>query len=158
MEQSIDIPRLLYSVMEENVITPAVARTKIMQIEEVIRCLPCQMELQPTHYFSKGIYARELFIPAGVILTGKIHKTEHINIISQGDISVLTEEGIQRIRAPFTMVVKPGIKRVGFTHEDTVWTTIHATEETDLDKLEAELIAPTFDDFFNILDAEQIGG
>ena len=158
MDNNLDIPQMLSSMMEKNSISPAEARNKIMQIEEVIKCLPCQMDLEPVHHFAKGIYARELFLPAGVILTGKIHKTEHINIISMGDISVITEDGIQRIKAPCTMVVRPGIKRVGFTHTDTIWTTIHATTETDLEKLEEELIAPSYDEFFNILDAVQIGG
>jgi hypothetical protein len=106
-----------------------------------------QVEIKPVHYFADGLYAREIFVPKGVLLTGKIHRTEHLNIISKGDISVVTENGTKRIKAPFTMVSKPGTKRVGYAHEDTVWTTIHATKEVDLEKIELELIAPTFEDF-----------
>lgn len=127
-------------------IQPIVTRGKILALEDAMRQMP-QVEIPPVHYFSKGLYAREIFIPKGTLLTGKIHKTEHLNIISKGDISVVTEEGTKRIQAPFTMVAKPGTKRVGYAHEDTVWTTIHATEETDLEKIEHELIAPTFEDF-----------
>ena len=102
------------------------------------------MEITPVHYFAKGLYAREIFIPKGTLLTGKIHRTEHLNIISKGDISVVTEEGTKRITAPFTMIAKPGTKRVGYAHEDTVWTTVHATDETDLEKIELELIAADY--------------
>ncbi len=35
---------------------------------------------------------------------------------------------------------------MGLALEDTVWTTIHATHETDISKIEAQLIAETFDD------------
>jgi hypothetical protein len=100
-----------------------------------------QLDLSVKHYFSPGIYARELFIPAGTLLTGKVHKFEHLNIMSQGDMSVLTENGIKRVQAPFTIVSPAGTKRIAFAHADSVWTTIHATEETDLDKIENLLIA-----------------
>jgi hypothetical protein len=120
-------------------------REKIDLIEAEMKKAP-QLEIATTHHFSKGLYAREIFIPKGTLLTGKIHKTEHLNIVSQGDISVLTEGGIKRVQAPFTMISSPGTKRIGYAHEDTVWTTIHATEETDLEKLEEELIAKTHDE------------
>jgi hypothetical protein len=100
-----------------------------------------QLDLPIKHYFSPGLYARELFIPAGTLLTGKVHKFEHLNIMSQGDMSVLTENGIKRVQAPFTIVSPAGTKRIAFAHADTVWTTIHATEETDLDKIEDLLVA-----------------
>ena len=123
---------------------PADMRQKIDTLERAMLSMP-QMEIDPTHYFADGLYAREIFIPKGTILTGKIHRTEHLNIISKGDISVMTEHGIKRIKAPCTMVSKPGTKRVGYAHEDTVWTTIHASAERDLDKLEVLLIAPTYE-------------
>lgn len=99
-----------------------------------------QLEILTTHYFAEGLYAREIFIPKGVLLTGKIHKTEHLNILSKGEITVWTEDGMKRLKSPYTLVSKPGTKRVGFAHEDTIWTTIHATKETNLEKLELELI------------------
>lgn len=100
-----------------------------------------QLELPVKHYFSQGVYARELFIPKGTLLTGKIHKFAQLNIMSQGDMSVMTEDGVKRVKAPFTIVSPPGTKRIAYAHEDTVWTTIHGTDETDLDKIEAHYIA-----------------
>lgn len=100
-----------------------------------------QLDLPVKHHFSQGIYARELFIPKGTLLTGKIHKYEQLNIMSKGDMSVLTDDGIVRVQAPFTIVSPPGTKRVAYAHEDTVWTTIHGTDETDLEKLEDHYIA-----------------
>lgn len=114
---------------------------KIMRLESEMAKLP-QADFPVTHHFSDGIYAREIFIPKGSLLTGKMHATDHLNIISRGDISVLTENGIQRIKAPATIMARAGMKRIGYAHEDTVWTTIHGTHETDLDRLEAALIIP----------------
>jgi hypothetical protein len=119
-----------------------VLRGKIDQLEALMRREP-QVEIEPVHHFAHGLYAREITIKAGTLLTGKIHRTEHLNIVSKGRIIVWTEDGMREVSAPFTMVSHPGTKRVGYALEDTVWTTIHATAETDLMKLEAELIAPT---------------
>ena len=132
-------------------LTPAAIRTKIMHVEEVIRALPDQRSSLPTlHHFANGLYVREVYMEAGLLLTGKIHKHEHINIISKGDVSVITEDGIDRITAPRTMVVRPGIKRILYVHEDTIWATIHfnPTNETDLGKLEKEFVTNSYDEFF----------
>jgi hypothetical protein len=120
------------------------ARAALLNLEEFLKKQP-QAEFVTNHYFAPGVYARELYIPKGHALTGKIHRTEHLNIVSVGRIAVVTEEGKRFvIEAPYTFVSKPGTKRAGFALEDTVWTTIHPTTETNLDKLEDELIAPSF--------------
>jgi hypothetical protein len=127
--------------------TDAEIREKIDALE--VKMLACpQVEIPPRHYFAKGLYAREITIPRGTLLTGKIHTTEHLNIISKGEISVLTEHGPKRVKAPCTLISPPGTKRLGFAHEETVWTTIHANPENehDVDKLEAVLISPTYFD------------
>lgn len=120
-------------------------RAEILAIEARISQVD-QIECPIRHYFSKGCYVREMTIPAGAMLTGMIHLTEHINIISKGDISVLTEEGPVRIQAPFTFVSKPGTKRVGVAHSETVWSCIHVTDETDLAKIQAEVVTNDFGD------------
>lgn len=125
----------------EGMKTPLELREKIDQLEDLMLEEP-QIEIPTVHRFADGLYAREVTIPKGALVTGKIHKTEHINVVSKGDISVLTPEGMKRIKAPCTFVAPAGTKRVGFAHEETVWTTFHATEETDLDRLEADLIEP----------------
>jgi hypothetical protein len=90
-------------------------REKILALEADMRNMD-QVIIEPVHYFAKGLYAREISIPKGTLLTGKIHRSEHLNIISKGDISVVTESGTRRIKAPFTMVSQPGTKRVGYAH------------------------------------------
>lgn len=100
-----------------------------------------QVECPVKHYFSRGVYAREGTIPKGTLVTGAIHKYEQINILSKGDISVLTEDGIVRVQAPFTVVSPPGTKRIAYTHEESVWTTIFATDETNPEKIVADMCA-----------------
>lgn len=100
-----------------------------------------------TNHFTKGIYARELFIPKGTVMTSKLHKLPRLCIISQGEVSFTTEFGSQRVKAPYTAVFPPGSKVALFTHEDTVWTAIHGTDETDMEKLEMNLIAKDHGEF-----------
>lgn len=127
-------------------IEPASLRAKVFAAEDQIRALP-PAALRVTHHFSQGVYARELFIPKGTVLTGKIHKHENLNIMSAGELSVLTEEGMKRVRAPFTVVSPPGTKRIAYAHEDTVWTTIHGTDETDVEKIEEMFVAESEQEF-----------
>lgn len=121
----------------------APTRAQIRNLEAHLAQLP-QLEITTRHHFAKGLYAREIVIPAGTILTGKVHAEEHLNIVSKGRIEVWTEDGMREVSAPFTMVSRPGTKRVGLAIEETVWTTIHAnpTDDTDLVLLEAKLIEP----------------
>lgn len=96
------------------------------------------------HVFADGVYARCMNIPKGTMLTGKIHKTQHINIIAKGKITVVTEKGRRTITAPCIFVAEPNTKRAGYAHEDTVWINIHPTKETDLAKIEEAVIAEDF--------------
>ena len=119
-------------------IAEMVERDKVMALEKEIQRLP-QVECPVWHFFAPGLYARKMLIPAGVTLTGAVHKTEHLCIIS-GDISVTTDDGLKRVTDPHSIInSKPGAKRAGFAHSDTYWTTVHATDERDLDKLVREL-------------------
>jgi len=99
------------------------------------------------HFFIPGGYGREMTAPAGLLLIGKIHKYPCINIISKGRIAVATEDGTQEIVAPFTFVSPAGVKRAGVTIEDTVWTTFHVTDETDIDKVEDAIAVETYEEY-----------
>ena len=110
-------------------------RDQVTLIEDEMRKHP-RIEIPMRHYFSPGVYAREITIPAGTLLTGRIHKYEQLNILSSGEISVLTEEGMKRVKAPFTIVSPAGTKRIAYAHTECVWTTILGTDETDPDKIE----------------------
>lgn len=118
-----------------------VTREQIMRLEDVIRDMP-QAQIEPVHTFGPGFYARTITIPAGCTLVGKVHATEHIFMVSKGDITLATEDGNRRVQAPFQIVCRPGMKRAGYAHTETVCTNVHITTETDLARLESDLIEP----------------
>ena len=107
------------------------------------------------HYFTPkdekygcSTYAREIFLPKGSFVIGKIHKHPHLNFISKGRVKVFTEFGDKHLVAPCTFISEVGLKRAVYAEEDTIWTTVHLTEfenEFDLDKIEQEVISPTYD-------------
>lgn len=121
-------------------------REKLAYAVEVIKQLP-QLDVTINHHFAEGIYAREGLIPKDTVFVGRVHLHSQINIISKGDVTVLTEEGIKRYTAPCTWSAKKGTQRAAYTHEDTVWTTILGTNETDPTVIFDTMTKPTYDDF-----------
>lgn len=99
-------------------------------------------EIPVKHYFAPGMYAREMFIPKGAKIVGKIHRHSHLNTITYGDICVATFEGVERHIGHKTLVSPAGVQRVVYAQANTLWTTYHLTNETDLTKIEEELIMP----------------
>lgn len=94
------------------------------------------------HHFTPGIYAREILMKAGSVLTSKIHKTEHPFVVSQGKCLVYLnrEDGWAAICAPHFGVTQPGTRRILVILEDTIWTTFHATDLTDPAEIERTII------------------
>jgi hypothetical protein len=121
----------------------AKVRSMISRLEEKIK-REVQVNIEPTHHFSDGVYAREIRIPKGTLITGAIHKFKNMNMISQGDVSFMSIDGSMRVKAPYTFVASPGVKRVIFAHTDTVWTTIHGTNLTNLKEIEEFFIAKDY--------------
>lgn len=108
---------------------------KIYRLEQTIQENLDQVDCPETHHFAPGQYAREIFIPAGVVLTGAVHTTAHLTVVAKGRIKLMTEDGVQEVCAPAVLFSKPGLKRAGFALEDTVFITFHPTDETDPDKI-----------------------
>ena len=98
------------------------------------------------HSFADGCYIREIFNPANELIITKIHKKEHPFFLMEGKMSILTENGVKHIEAPYHGITKPGTKRAIYTHTDCVFVTVHATENTDIQKIEEEVIAKDFND------------
>jgi hypothetical protein len=117
------------------------------------------------HYFAPvvdeygcGTYAREMTIPKGTVIVGKIHRHSHINIISKGEVSVVTEHGKKYYTAPCTFVSEVGLKRAVYAEEETIWTTIHLTKhisEDNLDEIEDEVISKTYEEIGFIASEEE---
>tara|TARA_R110000796_G_scaffold2469_4_gene9738 strand:+ start:1828 stop:2430 length:603 start_codon:yes stop_codon:yes gene_type:complete len=108
------------------------------------------------HTFAGGCYVREIYNPADQLLVTKIHKKEHPFFLMKGEMSILTEEGIQNIKAPYQGVTKPGTKRAIYTHEECIFITVHATDNTTIEDVEEEVICTKYEDLPPGCDALEI--
>lgn len=125
--------------------TPAQVRDEVTELAYELAKLP-QEDLPVQHTFIDGVYMRTVFMRADTIVIGKIHKQEHVAIISKGRATVLTEHGVVEIVAPYLFKSPPGARRALRIHEDMVWTTVHRSDHQDLEALEEQLIAKDFND------------
>lgn len=112
-------------------------RARIVAFEEGQKAKP-QVEIQVTHYFSHGVVAREVRIPANTEVTGAIHKYTNLNTLSQGELLMVTESGAVHLKAPYTVVSPPGTKRALVTLTECVWTTYLGTNLTDVEQIACE--------------------
>lgn len=124
--------------------SPQVMRARIDALTAFMLDLPSddQRELKVEHVFLDGMYLRKLHIPAGTLLVGRVHRRSCFNIVSEGELDVLTEFGSRRLYAGFIGVSGEGIQKVGLAHKDTVFINVFRTDETDVDKVEDIIAAP----------------
>jgi len=95
------------------------------------------------HRFTPGMYVRECRIPKNTLLISETHLTQHPFVITEGVIEGWSDnEEAFVYGAGHVGITQPGTRRVLYAHEDTVWITFHATEETDLVKIGQTILEP----------------
>lgn len=114
-----------------------------------------QVNMPVNHLFVNGMYVRHILIPAGVILTGRVHKQGYVDIMLKGRIVVATPDGINEMSGYNILEGKPGRKRAGFAIEDTHWVTVHRTDETDPDGIEDKLTVMTVKEYLALPESEK---
>lgn len=112
-------------------------KVKALQVE--ISKLP-QYEPETRHYFHGGMYCREVFRHAGVLVVGKVHKKEHFYMIVSGIVSITTDDGAIEVAGPYLFQSKPGTKRAVYAHTDTLCMTFHRTDSHTIEEAETELV------------------
>lgn len=109
------------------------------QIERQLLAMP-QADCPVAHHFGPGVYVRELSMKAGTWAIGHHQKFEHLNVLLQGAVRLVNEDGSTTdLRAPLIFTGKPG-RKVGFVLEDMVWLNIYAADERDVEALEVKFI------------------
>lgn len=103
-------------------------REKIETLESEWKKLP-QVEIPVVHRYSGGIYAREIIIPADTLLTGRIYKDDHFDVMVYGDVTVSSDDGLKRLQGFNIFPSKQGKKRAGYTHSETKWITFCSSKE-----------------------------
>lgn len=108
-------------------------------LESILQGLP-QIAADCVHAFAPGIYIRQVTLQAGTFAMGHRHRFAHLNIMLSGRMTMFNTDGTRsELVAPVVCVAQPG-RKVAYVHERSVWLNIYATNETDVEKLEADLL------------------
>jgi len=118
-----------------------ITREQIDRLQAEMVNMP-QVELETEHFFVPGMYCRKLARPAGTLIVGKVHKQPHFFLCAKGEIIAWSEKGMRKPKEGDVIESQPGTKRVTLAVVDSIGITIHKTDKTDLDDIEAELIEP----------------
>lgn len=99
-----------------------------------------QADCPVKHHFGPGVYIREVLLPAGTYVIGHRHNSPHVNVMLAGRLTLINNDGTHtELTAPQTFVSGAG-RKIAYIHEDVRWQNIYATEETDVETLEAQLL------------------
>ncbi len=129
---------------------PQMMRQKVETLQQELSKLP-QYEPQTKHYFHGGMYCREVFRHAGVLVVGAVHKKEHFYIIVSGTVAITDGEGnVQEVTGPHLFQSKPGTKRAVYAVTDALCMTFHAIEATSVEEAEAELVEADPDSMYSL--------
>lgn len=112
-----------------------------LDLQAYMATLP-QLDFPVRHSFSEGVYLREMFMPADSAVVGHRHRHRHAFVLMSGDISIMANGEVLRIQAPHVIDSQAGAKRAIYAHADSTMMTVHVTNETDLDKIRADVIMP----------------
>ena len=99
-----------------------------------------ETDLGIVHHFSDGLYAKEMRIPAGYVAGQHAHEYAHLSVLAQGRVQVQVDGEIKEFRAPACINIEAEQIHLIEALEDCVWFCIHATDETDPDKVDEVLI------------------
>jgi quercetin dioxygenase-like cupin family protein len=98
------------------------------------------VDLQIQHHFSSGVYARQMVLPAGHYAVTHAHHYDHLSILASGDVWVSKDNVRVRYQAPAVITIAAGCHHRIEAVQDSVWFCIHATSETDVDRMDEVLV------------------
>jgi hypothetical protein len=125
-------------------------RQKVETLQQELLKLP-QYEPETKHYFHGGMYCREVFRHAGVLVVGAVHKKEHFYMIVSGTVAITNSDGdVQEVTGPYLFQSKPGTKRAVYAITDTLCMTFHVTNAISVEDAEKELVDVEPDSMYSI--------
>lgn len=131
--------QLVPGITGTDVASPALMREAVERLQGEVSKLP-QYEPATKHYFHAGMYCREVYRDAGVLVIGKVHKKAHFYLIAQGTVCITTDEGAKRVTGPAVLSCTPGTKRAVYAETPATCMTFHIVNATTVEEAERELV------------------
>lgn len=98
------------------------------------------IDLGTQHHFSSGVYAKQMHLPKGYMAISHQHNYDHLSVLASGKVIVKTDDSEQEYTAPVAITIAKHKNHAITAIEDAVWFCIHATDETDSDKVDEVII------------------
>lgn len=92
------------------------------------------------HYFSDGVYAKQMHLEKGYAARSHKHNYDHLSILASGEVDISYNGFKTRYLAPCCINIKAGIEHEIVAHKDSIFFCIHATSETDVNEVDKILI------------------
>jgi hypothetical protein len=102
-------------------------------------------DAEATHAFGDGVYVRGVFIPAGCVVVGKIHRQARVCIVAQGTCTFVDEFHRETVSAPWCGEFSAGCKTAVYAHTDTTWYAAVGTDMKDPIEILTKLSAPSYE-------------
>jgi len=101
------------------------------------------------HFFMDGVYVREMKMYKDTAVIGAIHKHLHMCFLLEGHLTVANEDEVVEYIAPCYIESTPGVKRVLYAHEDSLWYNTHKNPSNtkDVIQLEKEIVALNYEEY-----------
>ena len=98
------------------------------------------IDLNIKHHFSDGVYAKQMTLPAGHFALSHKHNYSHLSVLASG-VAVVEVDGMETTyTAPACIEIKAEAEHKITALENVIWYCIHATNETDVAKIDEVVI------------------
>lgn len=95
---------------------------------------------ETAHYFSSGVYAKQMTLPKGHTAQSHKHVYDHLSILAQGEVDVVLGGVKTRFKAPSCIEIKANLTHEIIAHEKSVFYCIHAIGDEDKEHIDEVLI------------------
>lgn len=83
------------------------------------------------HFFSAGVYAKQMRLPKNHTATSHKRNYDHLSILARGEVDIDFNGVVERFRAPCCINILAGIEHKITALKSAIFYCIHATEETE---------------------------
>ena len=83
------------------------------------------------HFFSDGVYAKQMHLPKNHIADSHKHNYDHLSILAKGEVDIDFGGVTERFTAPCCINILAGIEHKITAIKSSVFYCIHATNEKD---------------------------
>ena len=101
------------------------------------------------HSFADQIYVRQMEMKKDTMVVGAIHNHLHVWFLLTGYITVATQDSTEDYIAPCYVVSTPGVKRVIYANEESIFVNVHKNPSNtqNLEELEAEIVSRNYKEY-----------